>query len=271
VHQLSRRSGPFLAINCAALTESLVESEVFGHEEGAFTGASRAKAGLLESADTGTVLIDEVGELSPAMQVKLLRVLETKQVTRVGGVAAKTIDVRFVAATNRDLNTEVAAGRFRSDLFFRLAGITIEVPPLRERRADVEPLIRSFLRAAASSSGRPEPMISQDALQMLLEHSWPGNVRELKNTVERAMLLAKDEIRPEHLPQRFGNQAPPQGERPLLKTEVRATEREAILDALQRCAGNQSDAAKLLGISRRTLGDRMDEFGIPRPRKKHRT
>jgi transcriptional regulator with PAS, ATPase and Fis domain len=273
IHALSGRTGPFIALNCAALTETLIESEIFGHEAGAFTGALRTKQGLLESANGGTVLIDEVGELPSAMQVKLLRVLETKQVTRVGALRGLSIDVRFVAATNRDLDTEVQAGRFRRDLYFRLAGTTIAIPPLRERRSDIEPLVESFLHQAAADSGRPVPAISQDALRMLVEYAWPGNVRELRHAVERALLLAGDTIFVEHLPPMIagGPLAAAGREEPrVLRSEVRALERDAILSALERCAGNQSEAAKCLGISRRTLGERMDIFGIPRPRKRTR-
>jgi transcriptional regulator with PAS, ATPase and Fis domain len=273
VHERSGRSGPFVALNCSALSESLLESELFGHEEGAFTGAVRQKQGLLQSAEGGTVLLDEVGELSLAIQVKLLRVIESKQVTRLGALSPQQIDVRFVSATNRDLEVEVEAGRFRRDLFFRLAGMTISVPPLRERAVEIEPLVRSFLRSAARESGRAEPQISSAAMQLLSGHSWPGNVRELKSTVERALLLAEEEIRVEHLQEVQSAARPrktvhaPGGP---LKSEVRALEKEAIMDALDRSGGNQSAAAKLLGISRRTLGDRMDAFGIQRPRKKNR-
>jgi two-component system, NtrC family, response regulator AtoC len=276
IHDLSGRSGPFLELNCAAISETLLESELFGHEEGAFTGASRSKEGLLESADGGTVLVDEVGELPASMQVKLLRVLETKHVMRIGALRSKNIDIRFVAATNRDLEAEVKAHRFRADLYFRLAGITIHVPPLRDRGAEIEPLARSFLHTFCRNGGRMQPEISREALDKLTSYRWPGNVRELRNAIERAALLAHEEIRPEHLPlENMETTVPRQraaSGRTIapLRSEVAALERDAILDALDRCGGNQSEAAKLLGISRRTLGDRMDVFGLPRPRKKLR-
>ena len=276
IHERSGRSGPFLELNCAALSETLLESELFGHEEGAFTGALRSKAGLLESAQGGTVLIDEVGELPPAMQVKLLRVLESKHATRVGALRPRSIDIRIVAATNRDLEAEVEANRFRRDLFFRLAGITVVVPPLRERSEEIVPLARSFLHRFCRESGRREPELTAEALQTLTAHRWPGNVRELRNAIERAALLAQDAIRPEHLPLersdlRSKAAVTPRGEPMPLRSEVAAVEKEAILEALDRSGGNQSEAAKRLGISRRTLGDRMDAFGIPRPRKKARS
>jgi DNA-binding NtrC family response regulator len=288
VHRRSPRHGaPFLRLNCAALSETLLESELFGHEKGAFTGAAQAKPGLLETADGGTVFLDEIGELSAAMQVKLLRVLEDRKVTRVGALAARSIDVRFVAATNRDLEAEVQRGAFRQDLFFRLSGITLTIPPLRERRAEIEPLARLFAARSAAQLGRPAPGISRAALDALVRHSWPGNVRELRNVMERAVVLAEaDEITPDHLllpsakpaeTRAAPSAAPAVDPAPAaaggagaagLRAELDAIERQRILDALAAAAGNQTQAAAALGMSRRTFIARLDEYGIPRPRKR---
>jgi DNA-binding NtrC family response regulator len=201
VHRRSpRASKPFLRLNCAALSDSLLESELFGHERGAFTGAVAQKRGLLETADGGTVFLDEVGEMPLSTQVKLLRVIEERMVTRVGGLSPKSLDVRFVAATNRDLEAEVARGTFRQDLFFRLNGISIVVPPLRERQGEIAQLAQTFIAAASRDRPRP-PRLSRDALARLVSYSWPGNIRELRNVIERAVLLAEDgEIAPRHLP-----------------------------------------------------------------------
>jgi len=319
IHQRSpRRDQPFVKLNCAALSESLLESELFGHERGAFTGAVQAKAGLLESAHGGTVFLDEVGELGPATQVKLLRVLEERKVTRVGSVKPKEIDVRFVAATNRDLEAEVAAGTFREDLFFRLNGIPLVIPPLRERPVEIEPLARSLMTQTCKKNGRPVPELRRDAIEILRRYAWPGNIRELRNVMERAVLLAGGEaIGPEHLPveKMVGAQLParavgrslpptpapraapipPPSRRPVefahdevpagrptlpppdaeetgpwaspLKSGMEQAERDLILKALEQCAGNQTQAAKLLGISRRTLVSRLEQYQLPRPRK----
>jgi transcriptional regulator with PAS, ATPase and Fis domain len=268
VHRLSpRRDRPLVRLNCAALSESLLESELFGYERGAFTGANQTKPGLLETADGGSVFLDEIGELSPSLQVKLLRVLEDRQVLRVGALSARKIDVRFIAATNRDLEKEVASGGFRRDLFFRLNGITIAIPPLRERSAEIEPLARSFAEEAARSSGGQSVRFSQDALALLRAHPWPGNVRELRNVVERAVLLSRGEtIRPEHLVLSEDTSYTP-----FLSSTAGldpGAERQRVLDALAQCAGNQTQAARLLGISRSTLVARLDAFKLPRPRKR---
>ena len=290
VHRRSpRRDAPFLRLNCTALSESLLESELFGHEKGAFTGAAQAKPGLLETADGGTVFLDEIGEISPAIQVKLLRVLEERQVTRVGGLAARTIDVRFVAATNRDLEAEVRRGAFRQDLYFRLGGIALTIPPLRARRAEIAPLARVFAARAAAQLGRAAPVITRATEEALERHPWPGNVRELRNVMERAVVLAEtDELAPEHLllaePGPALDAAPAKvepavavpaapapargGVAPGLRAELDALERQRILDALSASAGNQTQAAAALGMSRRTFVARIDEYGIPRPRKR---
>ena len=280
VHRLSKRAaGPFLRLNCGGFSETLLESELFGHEKGAFTGAHQGKTGLLESADGGTVFLDEIGELPAALQVKLLRVLEDRQVMRVGALRPKRIDVRFVAATNRNLEEEVARGGFREDLYYRVNGIAIVIPPLRERVGEIQQLARLFVAEAARAAGLPEPRLSDEAIELLEAYAWPGNIRELRNLMERAVLLSSDDlITDEHLPtekMRTGRVARAAGEPPgaaprgaTLRDDVDELERRRILDALDSCSGNQTRAARLLGISRNTLAARLEQFGIPRPRKR---
>ncbi len=344
LHAASERATkPFIGLNCAALTESLLESELFGHERGAFSGAVAMKPGLLEVAAGGTVFLDEVGEMSVLLQTKLLRVIEERQVQRVGGLAPRTIDVRFIAASHRDLEQDVDDGRFRQDLYFRLNGITLEIPPLRERLDEIGGLVQGFLLEACRRQKRLDsPRVSADAMQLLRAYAWPGNVRELKNVVERAVLLCTGSaIGPEHLPAEkmlaharasrptrppVSRDAPRASERSMptarandpwssqhgtethalparlrrndnsasfgdersnsvndatanhptgdgvhkdisLKEAVAGTERDKILDTLRQCAGNQTKAAEVLGISRRTLLNRLDQYGVPRPRK----
>ncbi len=280
LHRLSRRAEkPFLRLNCAALSESLLESELFGHEKGAFTGAVAAKAGLLETADGGTVFLDEIGELPMTIQVKLLRVLEERQVLRVGALKTYSIDVRFLAATNRDLEAEIIRGTFRQDLYFRLNGITLVIPPLRERTSEIPDLAAGFLRQSAERNHIDGvPGITPAAMAMLRSYSWPGNIRELRNVMERALLLAGGTIDVEHLPlekMRTGAPPPPVvAPKPVVHEELEAPletfadERVRILEALTRAGGNQTEAAKLLGYSRRKLIDRLIQFQIPRPRKR---
>ena len=284
IHDKSpRASGPFLALNCASLADSLLESELFGHEKGAFTGAVQAKPGLLESAQGGTVFLDEIGEMPMATQVKLLRVIEERKVQRVGGLAPRSIDVRIVSATNRDLEAESTRGTFRSDLYFRLNGITLGIPPLRERRSEIGELADAFVVRAAAELGRTPPAISPEARAWMTEHPWSGNIRELRNVIERAVLLSGGEaLSVAHLAPRAGARAaapvvapvapvapPPNddGVAPNLKGEMAALERSRILDALTKCGGNQTQAAQLLGMSRRTFVQRLSEYGVPRPRK----
>lgn len=202
IHRYSpRKDKPCLRLNCAALTETLLESELFGHERGSFTGASQAKQGLLETAQGGTIMLDEIGDLPMSVQVKLLRVIEERQVWRVGSVRSRAIDVRFLAATNRDLEADIVSGRFRQDLFFRLNGMTLHIPPLRERTEEIEDLARGFLAESCRHHNLPRPDLSDEALDRLMHYSWPGNIRELRNVVERAVVLASEGIiRPEHLP-----------------------------------------------------------------------
>ncbi len=297
VHRLSPRAQKtFLAISCAALPEPLLESELFGHERGAFTGASSAKKGLLETADGGTVFLDEIGELPQSTQVKLLRVLEERRITRLGGLVAKSLDVRFVAATNRDLEAEIQKGSFRSDLYYRLSGVVLHIPPLRERKTEIETLVKGF-----ASHGRDTVFqISDDALSLLLAYPWPGNIRELRNVMERAAVLAGDRlIDLIHLPADKMLETMARGAKPMVDHEIRsipptwgvqnvtgdwpvlsetplpttlrgdidAVERQRILSALETAGGNQTKAARSLGISRNTLIARLDRYGIVRPRK----
>ncbi|MFL5304487.1 MAG: sigma 54-interacting transcriptional regulator [Polyangia bacterium] len=277
-----RAKGPFIGINCAALADSLLESELFGSERGAFTGAL-ARAGLFEAAAGGTVFLDEVGELPLGTQAKLLRVLEERVVTRLGSTRARPIDVRVVSATNRDVEADSRQGRLRPDLYFRLNGVALVIPPLRERPQEIEALARTFLSAVCRDLERePPPAISPAALQVLRRHDWPGNIRELRNAVERAAVMCTDStILPEHLPPSLLaaiRVEKPQTPGPAvfaseeqhhphsLQAELKALERTRILEAIDRCAGNQSEAARQLGIPRRTLVARLTELGLTRRR-----
>jgi DNA-binding NtrC family response regulator len=259
IHELSGRKGSFVRANCAAMAPSLIEAELFGHERSAFTGATHARAGLLEAADGGTFFLDEVGELPLEMQAKLLRAIETREVTRIGATTPTKLDVRFVAATNRDLAAEVSAGRFRSDLFFRLDGATLVIPTLREHPERIAPLAREFLTPSAKA-------LDADVLALLEAHSWPGNVRELKAVLERAAILAgHHRLEPRHVAiTPLAGKTPAA---PVAITAAEAAERQRILDALDACAGNQTRAAKLLGISRATLVTKLTFHRIQRPRK----
>jgi two-component system, NtrC family, response regulator AtoC len=311
----ARASRPFLKINCAALSSSLLESELFGHEKGAFTGALGAKEGLFEAADGGTVFLDEVGELPIETQAKLLRVIEYGEVMRLGSVQPRRVDVRYVAATNRDLDQAIAANRFRSDLFFRLNGFSVTLPPLRKREKDILPLARHFLDRAAR--GRPY-QVTAESQAALERYAWPGNVRELKNVLERALVLAgaSGRIEPIHLqlpggasrpdardlvrgpadtvPDLYGAggptpggtagawpaatpvAAPPMGAPAIgssgsgndLRAQRESWEKQQILQALEKTSGNQKEAAVLLGVSRRTLINKIEAYGIARPRKR---
>jgi DNA-binding NtrC family response regulator len=257
IHRASpRAAGPLVRINCAALTESLVESELFGHEKGSFTGAVRDHRGLLEIAGGGTVFLDEIGELAPAIQAKLLRVVEERKVLAVGATTPRAIDVRFVAATNRDLEADVAAGRFRGDLYFRLAGVVLTIPPLRARPAEIEVLARRFAGTRA---------VSDDAISALRARPWPGNVRELAHAIERAALLADGEITAAHL---AIDPPPPAPAGDTLSSELATLERERILDALDQHGGNQTRAAASLGMPLRTFVKRLGQYGVARPRKR---
>jgi DNA-binding NtrC family response regulator len=264
LHELSPRArGAFYPVNCASLTEGLVESELFGTEKGAFTGADEARPGILESATGGTVFLDELGELPLSFQAKLLRVLDTGEVRRIGGSRALEIDVRVVAATSRDMDAEVVAGRFRKDLYYRLNGTVLRVPPLRERPDEIEPLARQFLRLACAEFHRArEPELTAEARDLLVKHEWPGNIRELRNVVYRAVVLsADDSVEAEHVLRVLGKDPGEAGAPP----PESAVSREAIVAALKACSGNQTRAARLLGISLRHLGRKLEEYEIPRP------
>jgi two-component system response regulator AtoC len=264
IHAASpRRDRPLLRINCGAFTESLLESELFGHEKGAFSGAHQAKLGLLETADGGTVFLDELGEMPPVIQAKLLRVIEERKLRRVGAVAARDLDVRFIAATNRDLEAEIERGAFRRDLYYRLAAVTLTVPPLRERPAELAALAEHFLARTAARHGHGAPRLAADALAALSAHTWPGNIRELVNVIERAVIVAggADEIRREHLPAWDRPASPPPA-----AAAAEDDERTRIVRALEQCAGSQTAAARFLGISRGTLIARIQAYGLPRPR-----
>ncbi len=327
IHERSKRAGkPLVHLNCAALQENLLESELFGHERGAFSGAAQAKPGLFESAEGGTVFLDEIGELPAAVQAKLLVAIERREVLRVGGLKPRPIDVRFISATNRP-NSEQAIVGLRPDLYFRLAGLPICVPPLRERQKEIPALAEAFVRDAAKRLGRPVPAIAPSALAALSTHSWPGNVRELASVLDRALLFCKDTLLPSdlRLPNAVKAAAPPaaaeahvaaetqpriepapssashvaaaspapmaspaaaanpapsaspaevRAEVPApapqrtLSAEYQELERRRIIEALEACGGNQSRAATVLGISRKTLVTRIGEFGLPRPRKR---
>jgi DNA-binding NtrC family response regulator len=270
LHHLSRRrTGPFVAVNCAALPENLVESELFGHEKGAFTGAAGARIGLIEAAQGGTIFLDEIGELSPAMQAKLLRAIETRRVLRVGDVRERDVDVRVVAATNRNPDTEVEAGRLRRDLLFRL-GTVVSLPPLRERPSEIRVLARVLLAAACAREGRPPLRFSTAAMERLAAHRWPGNVRELKNLMDYlAATTLEDEVLPSHFPPKLRAAAqpnatpPPDSFRPI-DEEIEELERSRIVAALAAAQGVQINAARLIGMPLRTFVSKLKRYGLLR-------
>jgi len=306
VHRLSHRPvDRFVSVNCAALPHSLLESELFGHEKGAFTGATKAKPGLLEEARNGTFLLDEVSEMPMPLQAKLLRMLEERQAVRIGGLKPFKIRARFISTSNRDLEDAVQQGTFRQDLLYRLDGITLTVPPLRERQIDIEPLARRFAQQTFQElDRRGHPEITEDALDWLRAQPWPGNVRELRNIIERSALLSTDGritqdlltsdriitkpapdveatseaavLLPErsitdpfaNVPTRLGLPRLDPQKPESFKDEMKQLEFQRIKEALDQCAGNQTEAAKQLGISRRTLINRLDQYGIARPRKR---
>jgi transcriptional regulator with PAS, ATPase and Fis domain len=269
IHDRSKRAnGSMLKLNCAALSETTLESELFGHERGAFTGAQATKPGLFEIAHGGTIVLDEVGELQPAIQAKLLRALDTGEIVRLGALKPRTIDVRVIASTNRDIVAMVRAGTFRADLLFRLDGMTIHVPPLRLRRSEIRTLAKELAGAASKREGVVSPEIEDTALVKLDAHDWPGNVRELKRVVERALVLSRyGAVRAEHVVLGALSTSEEKPEKTDLRGERERAEIDVIRDALAACDGNQTRAAEKLGISRRTLVDRMTKYGLPRPRK----
>lgn len=267
IHELSTRSaGPFVSINCGALPESLLESELFGHVKGSFTGAVKDKTGMFAAAENGTFFLDEIGETTAATQVKLLRVLQHREVIPVGATEPIPIDTRLVAATNRNLDQEIARGNFRSDLFYRLNVIAIEIPPLRERRDDIPVLAESFLEEIARKRGEPQKKLSVEAATQLQEYSWPGNVRELENAIERAVILASNgTIHPAALPDKVRQRKsePLVSERAAANPSLEAIERAYIMWVLGAEGGNKSRAADVLGIDASTLHRKLSRFEIP--------
>ncbi len=280
-----RTEGPFVAINCAAIPDTLLESELFGHERGAFTGAQTRRIGRFEQANRGTIFLDEIGELTPAIQVKLLRVLQEKTVQRLGGHETIPVDVRVVAATNRDLESAIQQKQFREDLYYRLSVVSIFLPPLRERREDIPEIVRFFLRKFGSEMGAPNPSIHPQAMACLQEQPWPGNVRELENVIRKALLLARgfpiglDHVRAAVL--RTAPIALPRPQLPLSEIisellaaaqrgeldsahsrAMDAVERELFQQAIQLARGNQAKAARWLGISRLTMREKLLQFGL---------
>jgi two-component system response regulator HydG len=270
VHEESPRAGkPFLAVNCGAVTETLLESELFGHARGAFTGAERDRAGLFEAASGGTLLLDEIGEISPAMQVKLLRTLQEKEVRRVGENRPRPVDVRVLAATNRNLAEDVAAGRFRQDLYYRLRVIELRVPPLRERPEDVLPLARVFLAETARRMGRKVTGFTPRAADQLVRHEWPGNVREVQNAIEHAVALSRGaRVDVEDLPEELRTAMP--RPRPIGRTRpLEDVEREYILAAVEGAGGNRTRAAADLGIGLATLKRKLKQYGAAKTPSTH--
>jgi DNA-binding NtrC family response regulator len=260
--QSPRASGPFVSINCAALTETLLESELFGHVRGAFTGAVRDKAGLFEVAGNGTLFLDEIGEVAPTVQAKLLRALQEREIRRVGAERTIKIDARVVAATNRDLREAVAAGTFRQDLYFRLGAFVIEVPPLRERREDIPPLVHDFVRRAATRVKKDVQTVSAEAMTALMNYRWPGNVRELEHAIERAVIVARGtSIRLRELPPEIVQKKLHLGQTDD-SLDLDAQERTMIERALARFHGNRKEAAEALRISTVTLWRKMKRYGL---------
>jgi transcriptional regulator with PAS, ATPase and Fis domain len=266
VHALSDRcNGPFVSINCGALPENLLESELFGHVKGSFTGAVRDKEGLFVAARGGTFFLDEVGEMTPATQVKLLRVLQEREVVPVGSTESIPVDVRIVAATNRDLEEEIRRGVFRSDLYYRLNVITLHLPPLRDRAEDVPLLADYFLTRFAGKRGREAPTLSPETLGVIQAYDWPGNARELENALERAAVLSNGVIRPEALPDRItaARVQPLVSQRPPANPPLEIIERAYIHWVLDSEGGNKSRAAEVLGIDPSTLYRKLVRYGIP--------
>ena len=261
LHALGDRAeAPFVAVNCAAIPAELLESEMFGHERGAFTGATQRHSGFAERAGAGTLFLDEIGELVPALQAKLLRLLQERRFSRVGGRELLTLGARIVAATNVDLQARMAEGRFREDLYWRLAVVELTVPPLRERPGDIEPLARTFLGHFAAAFRRPLPGLAPGAIDALLAHAWPGNVRELRNRMERAMVLSEGPVlQAEDV---FPGLRQPVPAMVSLAEARDLAEREHIRRVLVRCGGKVAEAAQALGVSRTTMWERMKRLGI---------
>ena len=267
-----RKDKPLVVVNCAAISESLLESELFGHEKGAFTGAERRREGRFKQADGGTLFLDEIGETSAAMQAKLLRVIQEREIQRVGGEEVLAVDVRIIAATNRDLMAEVRAGRFREDLYYRLNVVTVQVPALRQHREDIPLLVQHFVERYAAKNRKTVRGVSPLAMDLLLRYDWPGNVREMENAIERAVILLSGEhITEKQLPEPIVQQSfsdpvvMPQAVLEQAIAEARPleeVERQAILTALSSTGGNKSEAARRLGITRKTLHNKLKQYGV---------
>jgi DNA-binding NtrC family response regulator len=262
-HASPRAAGPLVKVNCAALAESLLEAELFGHEKGAFTGAVTARKGRFELADGGSIFLDEIGDLPPHLQVKLLRVLQEREFERVGSSRPIKVDVRLLAATHRNLEALVREGRFREDLYYRINVVTIVLPPLRERREDLPPLIEHFLRAFAGKNGKTVRGLTREAREALLRYDYPGNIRELENLMERAVVLTRDDvIGVEDLPLTLEAAVPDSGTEAGLIPAVEGLERRMIREALAKADGTQTRAAELLGISERVLRYKLKKYGL---------
>ena len=264
LHQCSPRAqGPFIPVHCAALSPTLLESELFGHEKGAFTGAQERRRGRFEMADGGTLFLDEIGEIDPSLQVKILRVLEERKFERVGGTETLHVDVRLVAATNRDLKKMVEEGKFREDLFYRLFVVNLTLPPLREREGDIVLLAQHYLKALAAEHGKKASGITPDAMDLLSAYPWPGNVRELRNVIERMVVLGSGEkLTVRDLPPSFRLAAGRAESAARPGSALRDAERQLIEEALRKNKGSRTKAAQDLGISRRTLHRKINEFGL---------
>jgi len=267
IHYSSRyKQGPFVAVNCGAIPETLLESELFGFVKGAFTGANETRPGFFQSADGGTIFLDEIGNASLGVQSRLLRAIQEKKVKMVGANQPQQVDVRIIAATNSDLLALCKAGRFREDLYYRLNVIAVRTPPLRERPTDIPLLTHHFLDKFAGEFNRPRPAIKPEAMQLLRRHSWPGNIRELENIAQRAVILSDGAIGPQHLPDYLQASAPPpaaKGESALLS--LKEMEQQHIHKVLNATGGNKSEAARILGINRKTLRAKLKQFGLDRP------
>jgi two-component system response regulator HydG len=262
IHQTSpRHAEPFVKLHCASLAETILESELFGHEKGAFTGAQGRREGRFMQADGGTLFLDEIGEISPAIQVKLLRFLQEKTFERVGGNETLKVDVRIIAATNRDLAAEVATGGFREDLFYRLNVVNVEVPPLRARPGDLMPLATHFLKRFAKENGKPIEGFGDDAVKRIMGYRWPGNVRELENVIERAVVLCDGrELTAKHLPEGVGTSG--RGGVHIPGSTLEEIERHAILTTLEACGAHTAKAAEMLGMSVRKIQYKLHEYGV---------
>jgi two-component system NtrC family response regulator len=267
IHNLSPRSArPIIAVNCGALHENLLESELFGHEKGAFTGATARRIGRFEEADGGTLFLDEISELSPQVQVKLLRFLQEHEFQRLGGNQTLRTDVRVISATNRDLEQRMKEGAFREDLFYRLNVVMMSIPPLRERKEDIPPLIDHFLKRYAEENGKRIDGLSREAQDLLLKYDYPGNVRELENIIERAVVIAREDvISVEDLPFREGMEEALEGRRAeesLLRGSIEELEKKLIVEAMEKAGDHQTRAAELLGISERMLRYKLKKYGL---------